>query len=628
MKTKRLLLLTLILAQTMMMYAQTNPVFRYLPENASMVMSFNPVKLANKVPGETFRQSFIYKEITKKDSDEVKAFLSDPSISGINFSNDIVLAVVKDTAGGKESTYTIVMGSLKNEPLFSTNIKKLSKSDKDSVRVYGTNKMLLPENAGMAMAWNNEVFVLVMPGKNGMREDYSAIFSDTTDTRSFDVKIREIMEKLQRSQRNLCFELLTPKNQSSLLSNTYFTEAMNAEGDIRAWNNGDGLASRLSKLPPQFSGLFNKLAAMNKTNRATIVNFENGKIKGTNYNYISPETGAIWQKYPSPAIDPQLASRLPKDATPIALAFVSMNKGLSKEMMQRSGFTDILDSLKGKLPFDMSLLTSSFKNEMMMAVINTPILNEDVDEEMSQSSRMMKGLDIIVAMPISDKDKFDQLRSAVSRLVDSMSKEGKGQKIFGSMKPGIRFNNDLFVFTLQEKTADAFINNPGTSPLPGWISEYKDYPMLMSFNFKELMTLTMGSKFQALDNQERTLIDMFDKMVFTGGRYENGRLQSTVEFRFSNSSDNAMKQLFQMMNLAAESKQKDEREYIIEKGDPPPQEEMKVPAPGDKNAPKIVSDQKVEILEIKQEGESVPPPPPPPPPPPKKKTTVIKKTKG
>ena len=155
-------------------FAQTNPLVKYLPDNTTMVMSFNPVSIGKKIPGETFRQSFMYREMMKKDNEEVKAFLSDPSISGIDFTNDLLIAFITDTTEEYSKPSVHLFGLIKNEALFAVSMKKMAKEN-DTVKVFGTDKILFKENGSPSIAWNNNVFVINMSGAQQTRSEINEI---------------------------------------------------------------------------------------------------------------------------------------------------------------------------------------------------------------------------------------------------------------------------------------------------------------------------------------------------------------------------------------------------------------------------------------------------------------------
>lgn len=634
MKTKIFaFILTLLPLATV--FSQSSPLLKYIPAGASTVISFNPVKLANKVPGETFRQSALYREMMKKDDGEIKAFMSDPSISGIDFSNDLLLTIINDTSSRQPAGVSL-LGSLKNEALFSLLIKKMSKGGNDSFQVYGNNRMLLPENYGPAIAWNDEIFVICSGNKNGMRNEISGLLSDTSDTRDFEEKFKEYSDKLKRQQRELCFEMLTPKSGSYAFTNSYFSQVMAEMGDVKIWGNGSGFGSPLKNLPAPLSGLLAKLQSMAETNKTTVINFENGKISGTTRNFIKDDLAAIHKKYPATPINTHLVKRLPAEGKLLGLMVTSMNPEMAKEMMQKMGLNEILDSLKQIVPFDFSLLSSTFRNEAILALMNVPVKPAAVtDEEEDARPKRFAGLQVIVAMPIANKTKFEELRKAMSTIIDSLKGTETGERMMKGFNPSVKYNDSLLVFSMSEEVSTAFLNNPGTTAAPAWLQELTQYPMVMNLNMKEVLNMVLngknGDEPGVLGLNERMMMGIFDQMIMTGGNYENGSLNSKMEVRFGNPNENAMKQLFDLVNMLIEQSEQKRKSYEETDG-MAPEEEMKIE--------EVTS----------QEDVPVPPPPPPPkvdkkkytppvivndeevekPAPPKKntKSTPVKKTKG
>jgi len=608
MKLKTLSILIVLLVQQIFVFSQPDPLAKYLPANAGMIMSFNPIKIANKVPGETFRQSYLYKDMMKKDDGELKVFLSDPSISGIDFSYDLKLVVTVDTSSEYSGAMVNVFGVLKNEALFSLAINKLFKG-KDSVKVYGTNKMVISENSAPSIAWNNEIFV-ISGGKNGdMNRESRELFNDTTDKRDFNVRMQDLTDKLKKMQRNACFELLTPKSHSSIYTDAAFTALMSEPGDIRIWNNGNSLASSMGPMRPLITGVFSKMQSFTGTTRSTVINFENGKIAGFTRNYIGAEMAALYQKYTSGTLNTDLIRRLPKGKI-LGMFITSMNPELGKEIIQHSGMAEILDSLKGKLNFDFNLFTSSFKSSAMVAVMSMPVENKDVSEESKKTK--FDGMQLIIALPIADKLKFEELRIAVTKMIDSLKAAESGEKMTKDFSPILKYNDSLCVISLSEEVSAAYLNNPVNEPAPAWLQEYTTSPMVANVNIKEIINLIFTKSMNGAstkDQKAKKMLDIFDQLIVTGGEYRDGILNNKAEFLFSNPDKNAIHQLFEMLSMAAEENEKENKERSMKRSD---------------------SQSEVVIEEIKiAEKESTPPPPPPPPKPPKGvKMQPVKKTKS
>ncbi len=180
---KKFFLLTICLSLLITAgFSQASKIIRYLPANAGMVMSFNPMEIAKKIPGETFRQSAMYREMMKGDDGELRAFLSDPSVSGIDFSQHLVLVTQTDTSSTHSSNTVNLFGVLKNEALFSLAVKKLLKEKESELKTYGTNRILLSGNFGPAIAWNDEIFVFTSGNKNAAMQEMQGLWSYPPDT--------------------------------------------------------------------------------------------------------------------------------------------------------------------------------------------------------------------------------------------------------------------------------------------------------------------------------------------------------------------------------------------------------------------------------------------------------------
>lgn len=565
--------------------AQTNPATRYITPKANMVMSFNPVSIAKKVPGETFRQSELYKGMMKNDDGKMKAFFADPSLSGVDFSQDLMLVSVMDSSGDKPTAQISIYGVLKNEALFSMNIQKLG-GGKDSVMHYGTNRILLTGGFGPAFAWNDEIFVLSLAGITSLKSEMTALYADSTDTRPMDVRMEELKDKIRKLQRNTCFDLLTPRGGNSIASNPHFASTMASAGDIRSWSNGQGMFSSMEKLPAEVRGFFAKMMSFQGTDKATITNFENGRISMKTSTFLKPDIDAIYRQQPMPVFSPDLARLLPP-GKPLMLMMSSTSPELARNLMSKSGMGDLLKEVTKKLPFDISSFQGAFGRNMMMAVMSTP--NTANDEE--GKKKFLSGIQVFVAMPIADKAKFDQLRDEMMKMKDSLSGEGKGKKLMKDFNPSIKYNDKLCVAALSDASAMAVLNNPGTTPLPSWLEETTAYPVVMDLNLHEILSMLFGKAKDEPKNQEMMKsIGLLDQIVMRSGHYENGSLQGVSEIRFSDPDKNAMEQLFQLINTLSSSNRKsigrnENNDPQIQEGEkvestpypppPPPMEEVK-----------------------------------------------------
>ena len=560
--------------------AQENPLYRYIPTGTRVICSFNPVKLAAQVPGDSFRASAMYREIMKKDDADLKRFFADPSISGIDFNRE--LWIISKDVENKTPTKVNIFGVLKDEAQFAKMIEKVK--DNKTVHRYGTNRILMTDDGG-SLAWNDEVFV-ISAGKN-RNWDVSVSYPDDTSTETSFKYMEEVRDKTFRAARDNCFELLTPRSAIAFPGLSAFREMMTVTGDIKIWT--DGTPNKLLQGIHPMAGMISKFMKMAGGNKTTIINFENGKIHVETRSYLDEAMADLYRKYPPAPLPAMLTRRLPEGKL-LGMSLSSLNTELVREMLRQSGIDLNSDSVKSKMPVDLNLLGDALKNQVMFAVFKS-------DEPVQPESKL-KGIDLVIAVPVRDKAKFEELKSVVKQLMDKEKQSGKTDKLMKDLKPVLRYNGELAVLALTEKSADAFLSNPGTGSEPAWLQAYQGYPMVTHIDLREIFNLLLSNMGKDLGSKEvevRKILGAFGGLTFTGGNFENNRVNGLVEMNFTN-QDNAFLQLFNLANTAIEEgeKRRIEREKQWKMDD-------------------------MEETESQKDSSKPSPPPPPPAPAPKKK---------
>lgn len=556
MKIKPLILVLLLLISCQLTYAQNNPLYKYIQPGSRMVMRFNLVKIASKVPGETFRASSLYQDMMKNDNGEIKNFLSDPSGTGIDFSTDFILTVITGEDG--ESTSPLLIARLGDAGKFTALMEKMNKGEDSRIQVFGTNRLMLPKSFGPAFAWNDEIMILT--GNSNGKKELNAVFADTSDTRDMEVRMKEVAERLNKELKEKCFAALTPNTNNAFVNSPAFSKLMNENGDIRIWNSGAKPATtkEIKQLPPFVTRFLSTMQAAQGTESTSIVNFENGKISGAIRNYISPEMGAIYQKYPQEPLPTQLVSRLPQGKI-LMLIMSAVNKDMSREVSRQNGMAGIIDSLKQYLKIDLGLFQRGFQNRAMMAIMEMPAKEDDNGEK----KKNLENLGLFIVLPVADKAAVAELKALADRKMDSLAATEKGEKIMSVFRPAIMYNDSLCVIANSAAMAEAYLNHSGNGSLPAWLPANQKGNMWMSLGFRDIMSMVFnmaGKPGKSKDKQTMEVLEMFDQLVMTGGEYADGSMNSRMEFRFSNPDKNVLEQLFDMANRASIQKAKAKKE--------------------------------------------------------------------
>jgi Domain of unknown function (DUF4836) len=565
MKLKLTLSLVAVCLQQVFVFAQNSPLLKYLPDSASMVLSISLPRLGSKIPGEAFRQSMLYEKMMKENQPAFHTLLSNAAQSGIDISTDLLLATTAHRSEEFSATYIHLIGSLKNESLFTPFIKSLLKAD--SIYTFGVNKIIF-KNGG-TLAWNNEVFIF-SAGK----------YKNLPDNDMDSLSSGKYKEKMRSIQKALCFAMLTPKPGNFFSTDNHFIRLVNTPGDIKIWSNGSPNPA-MSKINP-LAG-FMKSFSYFSSSKTAVINFENGEIVVKSSNYLNNEIAGIYKKYPSPALNTDLTRRLPKGKL-LGLVITSYNPEMGKELMEKSGMMELLDNMKEKLPFDLSTIQGAFKNNMMLAVIKK-------DEVWPDSVTTKKlGIELLLAIPIADKTKFETLKAGTSRIWDSLKNTGGYSKMLKGFNPVVKYNDEFFVMSSSADMASAFLNGPGNENPPEWLQSYTHHPMVMSINLKELFAIIMDIKSKGKKASDKQAFpDIFDRVIISGGDYENDALNTTIEFKFSNQTENSLQQLFSLMNTMIEESDKSKMGRMNEE-----------------------KTDRVILKDIKVDKDNKPPPPPPP----------------
>jgi hypothetical protein len=571
-------------------FSQTNPLVRHLPGNASMIISFNPVRLGSKVSPEIFRQSFLYKEMMGKKGGgkDLMALLAK---SGIDFSTDLLIGFVYDTSNF--STYTCILGKLNNASAFTSMVQDNIKDD--SIHVYGNNKIRV--TGGGAIAWNNDLFVFSAGGNMPSSRNLVSVTTDSTvaimdtiveaDTATTRITVTNEVteeERLKNEQwiekirvemfqdlKDRCFSLLSGDAKNNFGSDTRLQALLNEPGDIKIWNKGtpNPVLGRMFGM-----GNLANLGMLSGTTKTSVINFENGKIVTKGRNYINQSLADVYSKYPALPLNTELARRLPAGKV-IGLLATSYDPAIGKEMIEKTGAGNLFEEMKGKMPFDVTLLATSFKSNILLAVLDG---GEAGPNDVSDQKK--EGVRFIMAIPIANTAKFETLRTSVAHFIDSMKKAEPGEKMFGKgFNPAVRYNSELCVIASSAQVAEAFLADPGTGVVPEWLETYKQHPFVLQVDLHRVFTEMLGKSPSGKNNmgmEERKIVDNFDKILVYGGEFEGGALHQTMEIRFANTNENSLKQLFQIVNMAAEASENSLRRYD---SDPPPQIELDTPVP-------------------------------------------------
>ena len=510
----------------------------YLPEKTHTLIALNPARLGKKIPAEIFRQSYMYRMLLKDPESPPAKLLMDLTATGINM----------------EEAYIIVSGG--NSPGSGTShlLVKLDSPDKfrtwlegtwisaEKIQTYGTDNIVFMEGKGV-LAWNRQVLIVANDTgdeEQDMENEYSV---NDTSTEAIERWIEKQAYLEQKKLRDIAFELLTPRPGSRLSADLRFRALMAEAGDIKMWNESSSDPMLRQVFP--FHNVLSKFTSMVGGTKTGVVNFEKGKVVMKSKNYQTTEMAAILDKNPIVAAGNELGKLLPAGRV-LATMHASYNSSVVADLMSKLP-AEIADSAQKYLSLDITKLHTVFGNHAMLAVV--------------QNDDGKPAFDVVMALPIADPAAFNLLKQKVLKLYDSVSKSEDSADIVGKVRPFIRHNDKMMVFSLSDNRAQNFLEGKDLQPAPQWYNEYTSkYPFFMHANLGEFVNRLFVGKDEK--NEIEDLVVLED-MIAYGGEYSNGATTSTTELRFKDKEKNSLGQFFEMMNGFIE-KMDEEKNYDIE----------------------------------------------------------------
>lgn len=576
MKSLKTLPVALALLIAQLAVAQQNNLISHLPENSSMVISMNLFRIGTKIPKDSLLNSPL---MQKNDKESPLVIMNKLTTSGISLGQDILIAMVPDTAEAGRKPAMHVLGKLSDAGLFSKMLQDIFPND--TQHTYGIDHILTTK--GGIFGWNNDMFVFSSVSSR-QRDIETSFFgmADTTANGNPAPSADQLMFEIKKQQREQCFHLLDGPVPNGLSDDPRFIAHINTPGDLKMWNNGmmNPLMANISPV----AGLM-KMGPGNARVKSSVTNFENGRVVSESRMYLDPATAAqLKDQVPTPQ-STELIRKLP-EGNPLLIMNMSYNKTAARNLKQPEQVKMIMDSLKKILPFEWDKLTDVFGNNMMLAVTT------DKDPDPSQAKNPFNGMHLYVAMPIVNKANFDQLAQVVNKTLDSLRQTEEAGKMLKNFNPFTKASNDLFVLGLREADVTAYMNQAPSGSVPDWFTEQAAHPMSMQFDFKQLVRMIMSASKSRNSEAQMAMFNSFRDIVMTGGDIDQGAVKMRMEYRFTDTEKNSLLQLFNLIGKMAADKPVRDADVV------PP-----------------VQDEEVKL------------PPPPPPPKQKAKTTVKGKTK-
>ena len=539
---------TMILTHGFYLLAQENPLYAYLPSDAKAIINFNLPSLASKMKWQELQQLSFFEEALKDAPLYMQELLKDPASTGINYQSDFFIVLLPDPKNKTKST-PILYGRLADAAKFAAAIQKISPKQK----INSVGKLKIMAGPKSVFAWTSGMFVVPMSGDKSLYPPLSKPEKSVQNTKEVAGQTSQLIKQGQL--------LLTPVT-NPIANDSRFIDLTKEDGDIRFWLNRN-----MEKPKEKGNKKDDVLKMMNwgimqqGNYMAGVLRFENGKTVMQMKSYMNKTMDSLYRLYPATKLNSGLLKKLPA-GQPIALLSFSMSPQMLGAMMKASGTEKIIDSLSKKSSIKPMEVAEGLNGDLTLAVIRT----NDYDEKDTVTAAL-HGLQIFLAASVANKSKLEPMLNLLQKpkeiKPDEEGNEIKSAGPFAGLKPALLLNDSFFVVSLSSFAAENFLNTVGDNDIAALANPYTSHASLFSLDLKAILNFAMqiSKKKNRTDDAQGAskMFDAFDRIVFYGGKYENGASLNTAELQFSNKEENSLKQFIKMMEMAVNMGMKTKR---------------------------------------------------------------------
>jgi hypothetical protein len=540
----RLLTAAILLTQTTCLIAQQDPLLAYLPADAKAIININLPSLASKMKWQELRELSFFEDALQDAPLSMQEIIKDPASTGINFQSDLFIAILPDP---KDKTKSIraLYGRIADSAKFAATIQNMS--PKQTIKTVGKLKILL-DNKNL-IAWSGDMFVAPM-SKNKKTVTVASKGKAVSNAKENTSQTNQLIKQ--------CQLLLTPV-ANPVTTDSRFTDLAKQDGDMRLWLNRN---MEKPKEKGNKKGDILKMmnwGMMQQGNYMTgVLRFENGKAVMQMKSYMNKTMDSLYRLYPSPNLNSALLKKLPPGQL-IALFSLTMSPELLSSIMKASGAEKMVDSLTKKSAIKPMEVVDGLNGDLTLAVIRA----HEFDEKDTVTAAL-SGLQLFLAASVKNKTKLEPLLKMLQKpkevKTDSDGNEIKPNGPFAGLKPSLLLTDSFFVASISSFAAEKFLTTSNNNDIAELTDPYATHASLFSLDINAIISFAMQMSKKKSEEQEAVKVfEAFDRIVFYGGKYEDGAAHSTVELQFTNKEENSLKQFVKMMELAVQMDKKNKK---------------------------------------------------------------------
>jgi len=520
---------------------------KYIPKNATAVLSVDFAGMGKKIAWSAITGSKIFDEwkARPQQKDAVKGIDN----AGIDFMNTMYVYVQSDKrfSGGQRITGLIPMDDAdKFEAFLKKNFPQVSIKDQGKRK-----EAMVTEN--MYAGWNKKLLVVINAKP---RDSWPMDIDNTGDSTTTAPQPAPTLDAAVLSAE--MEKAFSVTGENALTGNRHFAALQKEGHDIALWvNYDDMMTDYMGKGAGSTSGLSLSSSLWKDAAFTSGLDFNKGNIVFEMKYYMPEELKEIGAEMGSTNVDKEMVEKLPTENLDMISAWHLSPKGL-KSIMEKTGVLGLANIALGSSSTNVDEILGAFtgdmgfvSNNLSLAATQTPASSDSGAIKMIPDFK--PNINYVYVIKINKKENFNKLLqlAVTSELLQSSGNNTYTTKNGGPDAPVMMINDKYAVISNKAETASAYLSGSNKGPkLSGLAAEsVTGHPFGMFIDVQQVVksidpALAQAKMDPAMVAEAKKLVENF---AVSGGDFKNSAFSSKSTLNFTNKEENS---LIQILNFA------------------------------------------------------------------------------
>lgn len=352
-------------------------------------------------------------------------------------------------------------------------------------------------------------------------------------------------------------EVYTIKGSASVGSNDKFADMMKESGDMHFWMNPGkfyqgamGAMLSLTKASILFEGNY----------AAATLNFDKGKIVIDGKNYANKELVALNKKYKPENLSEDMLKKIPAGNVNAAFAAKYSPEKL-KELLVLLGVDGLANNYLGEVGYSLDELVQASNGDLLVSVSDFEVAEKEtkytIDGKEYSFKNKRPDAKLLFATSVKNKASFEKLLTGLKEKFGGDN--DMFSKAFSNLPPYLLRDNWFLAGD------SGLVHTYGsTSTKHAFISKIAGHPM---GGYVDIQKFIIGGR-NSVDSSAAPFFDesvkFWQDVIFYGGEYKNGAMESHFEINLVDKNTNSLKQMVSYLGAMLRSLKNETERHRVE----------------------------------------------------------------